>query len=138
MASILVYAHVVNRDVRPHQKPTETIDISDAEVLLLDLGDPYRDTRWSNDRVIQIERNLSERRSNLIQFIRTRVLSQAAKRKWEPWMDAIFIQHCTMSTELALIDRILPAIRRAEDDGTTVWFAGDEPAVSSGSVEPEA
>jgi hypothetical protein len=106
-------------------EPLEQAPISDAEVLLLDVGDPYRDILWNQEHLRTVERSLSARRLELVQSIRRRVVSEAGKREWESWMDAIFARHCSLSTELELIDRVLPLIRRAEGDELTVWFFGD-------------
>ena len=109
----------------PPQQPIETAELSDAEVILLDLGDPYMTVCWDQVRITAAERSLSTRRLELIQFIRRRVLNEAGARQWEAGLDATFVRHCSLSTELQLLDRVLPLIRRAEGGDRSVWFIGD-------------
>ena len=128
MASIAVYASIPEGVSSPPKNPLETVNVSDAEVLLLDLGDPYQSVLWSAHRIVEVERNLSARRMELVQVIRRRVLNEAKAREWASWMDAIFARHCSLSTELELMDRVLPLVRRAEGDHQAIWFIGDEPS----------
>ena len=122
MATIAIYDRPTPSSERPDIAPMETIPVSEAEMLLLELGDPYCDVEWTTERVSAIEQQLAQRRSRLVQNIRARVLAQADRQAWEDWMDALFANHCSMSTELHMLDRILPPIRRAESDGRTVWL----------------
>ena len=126
MASIAIYENTADVDPKQTQTALDIVEISDAEVVLLDLGDPYRSAVWSPERITKIQRELSARRMELVQVIRRRVLNEAKTNQWAPSMYPIFARHCSLSTELQLMDRVLPLVRQAESENLIIWFMGDE------------
>ena len=124
MASIAIYENTADVDPKQTQTALDIVEISDAEVVLLDLGDPYRSAVWGPERIVNIQRDLSARRLELVQVIRRRVLNEAKTNQWDPSMDPIFARHCSLSTELQLMDRVLPLVRQAESENLIIWFMG--------------
>ncbi|MEE2788541.1 MAG: hypothetical protein VX589_14455 [Myxococcota bacterium] len=107
---------------QPQGEAVERVTIRPAETLLLDLPSGDGATCWSSEQVQAVETALATRRMRLVGHIRERVLAHAKRAAWAPWLDALFKQHCEMSTELALLDRVLPILRRVDAELHSVWF----------------
>ena len=126
MHILAVFEHHDIGTMPPMNQAIEHVEIGVAEMLLLDLPTTSDDPRWSARHVQAVEAHLSSRRMQLIGHIRERVMAQAKCNEWSPKMDALFRHHCEMSTELSLMDRILPILRRVDSEIHAVWlFAVD-------------
>lgn len=101
------------------------IGLSDDEVLAIDLCDPYADTAWSGERLVELRRAYEERARQLRDEATRSVCAKLHRDTVEEWMLPVIERACAVDRRIATAQRVADAAREALRVNGTLVFEGD-------------